>query len=115
MRVPSTASQAKETLPLLGLALDLADGLSGSIASSPLKLRPDTLAKLRKTRQEVDKQLEEESMKDKREAEKEAKAEAKAKAEKDKWNNLSAAEQERRKEIEKKRQQKKSMKQTTKR
>lgn len=111
MRIPRTAAQAKETLPLLGLALDIADALSGSIASSPLKLRSDTHAKLRKIRQEVDKALEEESLKDKREAEKEKLAEAKAKAEKEKWNSLSPAEQERKKEVERKRQMKKGVKQ----
>ncbi|KDN53043.1 DUF1682-domain-containing protein [Tilletiaria anomala UBC 951] len=115
LRMPRSASQARETLPLLGLALSLADGIAlstGSQTSSnpPLRIRQDTLARLRKTRAEVDKQLEEESTREEREAEQEAKAEAKAKAEKAKFEKLSPAEQERRKEIERKRAMKKSMK-----
>lgn len=78
--------------------------------SVPARLKQDTLAKLRKTRAEVDKRLDEVLNKEAREAEAEAKADAKAKAEKAKFDKLSPAEQEKRREVERKRQQKKSMK-----
>lgn len=109
LRIPRTAAEAAAQLPLLELALNLADAVgiatnsSPAAATGPLRLRPELLTKLRKTRREVDAQLEEEASREEREAEQEALQEAKAKAEAERFKNLSPAEQAKRKEVERKR------------
>lgn len=65
-------------------------GARGGLAA---QLRPDTRTKLKKTRDDVDKEIKEEAAKEKREAEAEEKAAAKRKSEQEKLSRLSAAEQ----------------------
>lgn len=103
LRAPKSTSDVHKALELLQLGCNVVDALDQSI----IKLRNETLAKLRKTRAQVDKELLEEATKEQREAEQEAKEEAKRKAEKAKFDKLSPAEQAKRKEVERKRAMKK--------
>ncbi|EPQ28267.1 uncharacterized protein PFL1_04094 [Pseudozyma flocculosa PF-1] len=102
--MPKSDAQCEASLALLHVAVNIVDGLDKGI----IKPRTEAMAKFRKTRAEVDKELLEESTKEQREAEREAKEEAKRKAEKEKFDRMTPAEQARRKELEKKRAQKKS-------
>jgi septal ring factor EnvC (AmiA/AmiB activator) len=90
LRMPRSAQDAKDSLALLEAACNLVDALEMGHA----KVTNTTLAKLRNTRNTVDKELEEEATKYQKEEEEEAKAEAKKKAEKEKLEKLSPAEQE---------------------
>lgn len=96
LRLPP-ASDAEATRPLIGAIFQLIDivtgetravrgGLSGA-------LRPETRAKLRKAREEVDKQIREEAAKERREEAEEKRTAAKKKAEEERMSRLSAAEQ----------------------
>ncbi len=108
LRIPKSAAQVRQTLPLLNLAMDLADGLAPSTPGAPLApFRADTLARLKRTRAEVDRQLLEESQREAKEAEKEKREKEKLSAAKKKEEGMSEKELERRKEIERKRQLKK--------
>ncbi|KAN0060912.1 hypothetical protein ACQY0O_006646 [Thecaphora frezii] len=104
LRAPKSDAQCESSLLLLHVAFNLLDALDKGV----VKPRTETLAKFRKTRAEVDKELIEEATKEQREAEKEAREEAKRKAEKEKFDRMTPAEQARRKEVERKRAQKKT-------
>lgn len=86
-----------DAVPALTLVMQLADALP------KLTLRPETKTKLKRTRDEVDKELKEELVKDKREEDAEEKKAAKRRAEQERVARLSAAEQKRVLEREKKR------------
>ncbi|KAI0774290.1 DUF1682-domain-containing protein [Fomes fomentarius] len=97
------------TLPLITAAFQLVDiiagegklpGVSGGLHAA---LRPETRSKLRKTREEVDKQIREDAVREKREEEEEEKAAARKKARDDRVSKLSAAEQQKVLDREKKR------------
>ncbi|CAL1700641.1 unnamed protein product [Somion occarium] len=112
---PPSASSL--TLPLVTAVFQLIDVISAEggwgIGKGPSTgkngiglnpgLRPETRTKLRKAREEVDKQLKEESEKEKKEEAAEEKTAAKKKAEEERVSKLSAAEQKKALEREKKR------------
>ncbi|KAH8105825.1 DUF1682-domain-containing protein [Cristinia sonorae] len=106
------------TLPLVQAVFQLVDIIAGEggwgIGKSPLtskgpgvglngSLRPETRSKLKKAREELDKELKEELAKEKREEQAEEKAAAKRKAEEERLSRLSASEQKKALEREKKR------------
>lgn len=99
LQVPKSRTDLPKAIHLLQLGCNLVDALDKGL----VKLRSETLAKLRKTRAQVDKELQHDATKEQREAEQEAKEEAKRKAEKAKFDKLSPAEQAKRKEVERKR------------
>lgn len=99
LQAPKTRADAQKATELLQLGCNLVDALEHGV----VKLRNETLAKLRKTRAQVDKELLDEATKEQREAEQEAREDAKRKAEKAKFDKLSPAEQAKRKEVERKR------------
>mgnify|MGYP001762195321 CR=1 FL=1 len=105
LRLPRTAAQAREALPLVGAALDIVDALHLTAAgrSDLLALRPETCATLRRTRDEVDQLLNEERDRDAKEEEEENRERARRQAAQERLEQLSPAEQEKRREIEKKR------------
>ncbi|SPO23406.1 uncharacterized protein UTRI_02084 [Ustilago trichophora] len=103
LQIPKSRTDALKALEFLQLGCNLVDALDKGV----IKVRNETLNKLRKTRAQVDKELQEEATKEQREAEQEAKEEAKRKAEKEKFDKLSPAEQAKRKEVERKRAMKK--------
>ncbi|EAU84796.2 hypothetical protein CC1G_00315 [Coprinopsis cinerea okayama7 len=94
LRLPSP-SHAADTVPLVSAAFQLIDNLN------KINLRPETKVKLKKVREETDKKLKEEAEREKREEEAEAKAAAKRKAQEERMSKLSAADQ--RKELERER------------
>lgn len=104
LQVPTSRADAQKAVELLQFACNLVDAMDTGV----VKLRNETMAKLRKTRAQVDKELQDEATKEEREAEQEAREEAKRKAEKEKFDKLSPAEQAKRKEVERKRAMKKS-------
>ncbi|KAH7929470.1 DUF1682-domain-containing protein [Leucogyrophana mollusca] len=81
------ASNVWETIPLVTAMFAFVDNLS------KLNLRPETKNKMRKVREDVDKEIREEAVKEKREEAAEDKKAAKRKAEQDRVSRLSAAEQ----------------------
>lgn len=102
------SSQASLTLPLITAVFQLVDVISGEggwgIGKGPstggkggnglnASLRPETRTKLKKAREEIEKQLKEESEREKKEEAAEEKAAAKKKAEEERLSRLSAAEQ----------------------
>jgi len=106
LRLPSSSASA--TLPFISGVFQLVDVIAAEggwgIGKGPLgggksgiglnpSLRPETRTKLKKTREDVDKELKEEAVKEKKEEEADAKAAAKKKAEEERLNRLSAAEQ----------------------
>ncbi|GAC92706.1 hypothetical protein PHSY_000261 [Pseudozyma hubeiensis SY62] len=103
LQAPKSTADAHKAIELLQFGCNLVDALDQGV----VKLRNETLNKLRKTRAQVDKELLDESTKEQREAEQEAREEAKRKAEKEKFDKLSPAEQAKRKEVERKRAMKK--------
>ncbi|SPC67240.1 uncharacterized protein UHOD_02787 [Ustilago sp. UG-2017b] len=104
LQLPKSRSDMSKAVELLQLGCNLVDALDKGV----IKARSETLDKLRKTRAQVDKEIEEEATKEQREAEQEAREEAKRKAEKEKFDKLSPAEQAKRKEVERKRAMKKA-------
>ncbi|KAF9821171.1 hypothetical protein IEO21_00779 [Rhodonia placenta] len=107
------ASEAGATLPLLVAAFQLVDAIAGT-GKAGLRgglngqLRPETRVKLRKIREEVDKEIREDAVKEKREEQAEEKAAAKRKAEEERLSRLSAADQKKAMDREKKRAMRKS-------
>ena len=89
----------------MGAALDIVDALHLTAAgrSDLLALRPETCATLRRTRDEVDQLLNEERDRDAKEEEEENRERARRQAAQERLEQLSPAEQEKRREIEKKR------------
>ncbi|KAI0921119.1 hypothetical protein AcW2_006199 [Taiwanofungus camphoratus] len=102
-------SDASATIPLLDAAFQLVDVIAGSgraFARSgglAAALSPETKAKLKKTREEVDRELKQEAQKEKKEEQAEERATAKRKAEQERLSRLSATEQKKEMEREKKR------------
>jgi len=107
-----------ETLPLVLAVFQLVDVIAGEggwgIGKSPAtskgngvglnsSLRPETRTKLKKVREELDKELKEEMLREKREEQADEKAAAKRKEAEEKLSKLSAAEQKKVMEREKKR------------
>jgi hypothetical protein len=90
LRAPHTSKDAKSSLILLEAACNLVDTLDLGHA----RLTNTTLAKLRNTRTTLDNEINEEVNKWKKEEEEEARQAAKKKAEQDKFDKLSPAEQE---------------------
>jgi hypothetical protein len=110
MRVPRSKNEAKSSLPLVEAACNLVDALELGNA----RLTNATVNKLRQTRSQLDKELNEEATREQKEDEEEARQAAKRKADQEKFDKLSPAEQEKRKQVEKKRQQRKSQGKTVK-
>ncbi|TFK28725.1 DUF1682-domain-containing protein [Coprinopsis marcescibilis] len=96
LHLPSP-SHAADTVPLVTTVFQLIDNLN------KINLRPETKVKLRKAREEASKDIKEESEKEKREEEAEAKAAAKRKAQEERLSKLSAADQKKELERERKR------------
>jgi hypothetical protein len=82
------SSDAAATLPLVAIILSLID-----LLDAKLPLRPETKAKLKARRDEVDEDLKKEANKERSEEQEENKRAAKKKAEDDKVARLSASEQ----------------------
>ncbi|EIW61942.1 DUF1682-domain-containing protein [Trametes versicolor FP-101664 SS1] len=108
LALPPT-SDAAATLPLIAAAFQLVDviagegrlpGVRGGLAAA---LRPETKAKLRKMREEVERQIRDEDAREKREEVEEQKAAARKKAQDERLSKLSAAEQKKALDREKKR------------
>ncbi|EGO27566.1 hypothetical protein SERLADRAFT_461258 [Serpula lacrymans var. lacrymans S7.9] len=99
---PPPASRVWETIPLINATFAFVDSLT------KMNLRPETRNKLKKTREEVDKELVKEAQKEKKEEAAEDKKAAKRKAEEDRLSRLSAAEQKKALERDRKRAMKKS-------
>ncbi|PCH41010.1 DUF1682-domain-containing protein [Wolfiporia cocos MD-104 SS10] len=101
-------AHAAATVPLLAAALQLVDAVAGE-GRAPLRgglnaqLRPETRVKLRRAREKVDEEIREDAAREKREEQEEKKAAAKRKAQEEKLSRLSAAEQQKALEREKKR------------
>ncbi|KAI0750863.1 DUF1682-domain-containing protein [Daedaleopsis nitida] len=102
-------ARASVTVPLVTAMFQLVDiiagegKLPGARGGLNAALRPETRTKLRKTREEVDKQIREEAGREKREEEEEEKASARKKARDERVSKLSAAEQQKVLDREKKR------------
>ncbi|KAI0660965.1 DUF1682-domain-containing protein [Cubamyces menziesii] len=104
-------SEASATAPLVAAAFQLVDIIAGEGKQIPgtargglyAALRPETKTKLRKTREEVDREIREEAVREKREEAEEQKAAARKKAQEERLSKLSAAEQKKALEREKKR------------
>ncbi|TFK55735.1 DUF1682-domain-containing protein [Heliocybe sulcata] len=92
-------SQAQATLPLVSATFKLIDNLDKVVAN----LRPETRTKLRKVREDIEKQLRVAEEKEKQEEALESKQAAKRKAEEERMSKLSAAEQKKALERERKR------------
>ncbi|KAI0832437.1 DUF1682-domain-containing protein [Trametes gibbosa] len=108
LALPPT-SDAQATLPLIAAVFQLVDviagegKLPGSRGGLNAALRPETRSKLRKTREDVARQIGEDAAREKREEADEQKAAAKKKAQEERLSKLSAAEQKKALEREKKR------------
>ncbi|EPQ59261.1 DUF1682-domain-containing protein [Gloeophyllum trabeum ATCC 11539] len=92
-------SSAQATLPIVSAAFKLIDNLDRAVTN----LRPETRTKLRKVREEVDRELRVAEEKEKQEEAIESKQAAKKKAEEERLSKLSAAEQKKALERERKR------------
>ncbi|KAL5527658.1 hypothetical protein ACEPAG_6459 [Sanghuangporus baumii] len=99
LRAPP-ASQSGATLPLVKSIFSFIDALE----AGKFSLRPETRTKLRKTREELDEQIRKDAEAERREEEEQDKAAAKKKAEEERISKLSAAEQQKELERERKRQ-----------
>ncbi|KAI0638203.1 DUF1682-domain-containing protein [Trametes polyzona] len=104
------ASDASATLPLVTAAFQLVDAIAGEgrLPGAPrgglsAALRPETRTKLRRTREDVERQIREDAVREKREEAEEQKAAARKKAQEERLSKLSAAEQKKELEREKKR------------
>ncbi|PIL37167.1 hypothetical protein GSI_00859 [Ganoderma sinense ZZ0214-1] len=108
LSLPS-GSDAAATLPLVAATFQLVDVISGEGKLPGVRgglnaaLRPETRSKLRKAREDVEKQLREDAQREKKEEEEEEKAAARKKARDERVSKLSAAEQQKVLEREKKR------------
>ncbi|KDR83722.1 hypothetical protein GALMADRAFT_236069 [Galerina marginata CBS 339.88] len=88
-----SSSHVADTVPLITALFQLVDALN------KISLRPETKSKLKRAREEVDKEIKEEAEKDAKEEALDAKLAAKRKAEEERISKLSAADQ--KKELEK--------------
>ncbi|KAF8913918.1 hypothetical protein CPB84DRAFT_1757911 [Gymnopilus junonius] len=91
------SSKVADTIPLITAMFQLVDSLN------KLSLRPETKTKLKKSREEVDKVIKEEAEKEAKEEALDAKLAAKRKAEEDRMSKLSAVDQKKALEKERKR------------
>ncbi|KAL6309538.1 hypothetical protein BKA93DRAFT_757884 [Sparassis latifolia] len=104
---PPSAAQAVR--PLIAASFQLVDAIAGegkvfgSRGGLAAALRPETKSKLRKVREELARELKEEAGKEKAEEKAEEKAAAKKKAEEERLSKLSASDQKKEMEREKKR------------
>ncbi|WFD37002.1 hypothetical protein MCUN1_003894 [Malassezia cuniculi] len=105
LRLPRTAAQAEEALPLVAAALDIVDALEGAATgrNKLIALRPETHTALRRTRADVDAELDALRQRDERLDKEEAEEAKRLEEQRSKLEKLTPAEQERRKQIEKKR------------
>lgn len=105
MRLPRTENEARTSLPLLALALDIVDALALTAAgrSDILALRPETHTALKKVRTQVNEGLNELSTRDAKAEAAEAEEEERRRAQQEKFDKLSPAEQAKRKQIAQKR------------
>lgn len=105
LRLP-TGFDAGATVPLVAAVFQLADVIAGAggwgIGRGPggrggagltSSLRPETKLKLRQTRERLDKEIQEEAIREQKEEAEEKKAAAKRKAEEERLSKMSAAEQ----------------------
>ena len=105
LRLP-TGFDAGATVPLVAAVFQLADVIAGAggwgIGRGPggrggagltSSLRPETKSKLRQTRERLDKEMQEEAIREQKEEAGEKKAAAKRKAEEERLSKMSAAEQ----------------------
>lgn len=99
LRAPPTSDSAA-TISLVKAVFALIDALE----AGKLSLRPETRTKLRKTRDELDQQRRRDAEAEKKEEEEQDKAAAKKRAEEERISKLSAAEQQKELERERKRQ-----------
>lgn len=113
LRLPQNA-HASATVPLVTAMFQLADVVAGEGKLPGVRgglhaaLRPETRTKLRRTREEVEKQIREEAAREQREEAEEEKASARKKARDERVAKLSAAEQQKVLDREKKRLMRKS-------
>ncbi|WFD02239.1 hypothetical protein MOBT1_000920 [Malassezia obtusa] len=109
LRLPRSVRDAEATLPALAAALDVVDALHLATQgrSALLALRPETQAALRKTRVDVARALEAEESRDAEQEAQDEREEARRRAQQDKFDKLSPAEQAKRKQVEKRRAQRK--------
>ncbi|KZT05520.1 DUF1682-domain-containing protein [Laetiporus sulphureus 93-53] len=104
------STNAGATLPLVTAAFQLVDAIAGTGRGAntlrgglSAQLRPETRVKLKKVREELDKDIREDAVKEKKEEKAEEKAAARKKAAEEKLSRLSAAEQTKALDREKKR------------
>ena len=103
------SSDAAATLPVIQAAFHLIDAIAGEGKTTGLRgglaaqLRPETKSKLKKYREQVEKEISEEAKREQREEEEEKRLAAKRKAEEERLSKLSAAEQKKAMDREKKR------------
>ncbi|KAH9938140.1 DUF1682-domain-containing protein [Fomitopsis serialis] len=103
------SSDAAATLPLIQAAFQLVDAIAGEGKATGMRgglsaqLRPETKNKLKKVREDIEKQIREEAKREQKEEEEEKRAAAKRKAEEDRLSRLSAADQKKELDREKKR------------
>lgn len=86
LAVPS-ADKATETVPLVTAMFTFIEGLT------KINLRPETRSKMKKLREDVDREIREEAVKERKEEAAEDKKAAKRKAEQERISRLSAADQ----------------------
>lgn len=117
LRLPTTRAAAQASVPLLTLGLDLVDALhlTASGKSDILGLRPDTQQAIKKTRAEVAAALTDALLQETRAEAGDAAEEERRKAQQAKLEKLSPAELAKRKELAKKRAQRKAQMTTVKR
>ncbi|KAI0732890.1 DUF1682-domain-containing protein [Fomitopsis betulina] len=108
LSLPSS-SDAAATLPLVQAAFQLVDAIAGEGKAPGLRgglaaqLRPETKNKLKKYREALEKEISEEAKREQREEEEEKRQAAKRKAEEERLSKLSAADQKKAMDREKKR------------
>lgn len=110
MRLPRTAVQLEGSVQLLTLCMDLIDALhlTATGKSKLMALRPETHVALKKTRAEAAEALSEILMRDTKAEAAEAAEEERLRLQKEKFDKLSPAEQAKRKELAKRRSQRKA-------
>ena len=110
LRLPRSKAEAEAQLPVLTAVFDVIDALhlTATGRENLMALRPETQAALKRTRTEVNALLDKEVAQFSEEGEKESREEARRKAQQEKFDKLSPAEQAKRKQVEKKRAQRKA-------
>ncbi|PKI82475.1 hypothetical protein MVES1_003460 [Malassezia vespertilionis] len=105
LRLPTSRADAEACMPLVTAVLDMADALHLSATGRDrcMRLRPETVASLRRTRDEVDAAMREALGREEKDEQELARDAERRRAQKEKFDMLSPAEQARRKEVERKR------------